>query len=112
MKIQFNTDKSILGNERHHDFFTTQIEHELGRYQPQLTRVEAHVSDENGNKKGINDIRCLLEACLEGKQPIAVACKSDNIELAVSGAIEKLQASLETILGRDRSIEKHGIDSN
>jgi ribosomal subunit interface protein len=100
MKIQFNTDKNVNGSERQQDFFTSQITEELQRYQSHITRIEVHLSDENGNKEGINDIRCLLEARLEGKQPIAVSCQAENVELAISGAIDKIQASLETILER------------
>lgn len=100
MKIQFNTDKTINGDERNQDFFTSQIAEELKRHQSHITRIEVHLSDENGKKEGLNDIRCLLEARLEGRQPIAVTCQADNVELAVSGAIDKLTASLETILGR------------
>ncbi len=100
MKIQFNTDRTIIGDERHLDFFTEQISEELTRYQSEISRIEAHVSDENGNKDGIKDIRCLLEARLEGRQPIAVSNQSDTMELAVSGAIDKLKTSLDTILGR------------
>lgn len=100
MKIQFNTDKSISGNERNEDFFSDLIVTEIDRYQTHITRIEAHVSDQNGNKDGINDIRCLLEARLEGRQPIAVSAQADTIEKAISIALEKLKASLETILGR------------
>lgn len=103
MKIQFNTDKTVSGDERQQDFFTSQIDDELKRYQTEITRIEVHISDENGKKEGINDIRCLMEARLEGKKPIAVSCQADNVELAVSGAIEKLIASLKTILGRTAS---------
>jgi ribosome-associated translation inhibitor RaiA len=104
MKIEFNTDKTINGDERHQNHFTSLIEEALKRFQSHITRIEAHVSDENGSKKGVNDIRCLLEARIEGRQPIAVSCQSDTLELAVSGAIDKLKTSLETILGR---IQKH-----
>jgi hypothetical protein len=100
MKIQFNTDKTINGHERHEDFFTAQIDDELKIYEAEITRIEAHISDENGKKEGIKDIRCLLEARLEGKQPIAVSDQADTIEQAVSGAVGKLKASLKTILGR------------
>jgi ribosome-associated translation inhibitor RaiA len=100
MKIQFNTDKSINGDERHEDFFTSQIEEELDRYQSHISRIEVHVTDENGNKEGINDIRCLLEARIEGRQPIAVSCQAGTIQEAISGAIDKIKASLETIMGR------------
>lgn len=100
MKIQFNTDKTINGDERSQTFFTSQITEELNRYQSHITRIEVHISDVNGKKEGMNDIRCLLEARLEGRQPIAVSCKDDKIELAVSGAIDKLKTTLGTILGR------------
>lgn len=100
MQIQFNTDKTINGDERHQDFFTSQIAEELKQYQSDITRIEVHISDENGKKEGVNDIRCLLEARLEGRQPIAVSNQADTIEQSVSGAIDKLKASLKTILGR------------
>jgi ribosome-associated translation inhibitor RaiA len=103
MKIQFNTDKTINGDERNQDFFSSQIAEELKRYSSHITRIEVHLSDENVTEEGIPDLRCLLEARLEGKQPIAVSCHADNIELAVSGAIDKVTASLDTILGRIQS---------
>lgn len=103
MKIQFNTDKTVSGDERQQDFFTSQISDELKRYQSEITRIEVHISDENGKKEGINDIRCLIEARLEGKKPIAVSCQADTVELAVSGSIEKLKTTLKTILERTAS---------
>lgn len=106
MKIQFNTDKTIHGNERHQDFFVSLIEEELSKYESHLTRIEVHISDENGKKAGLNDVRCLLEARMEGKQPIAVNCHADHVDKALLGAIEKLKASLETIIGRSRNHQK------
>jgi len=100
MIIQFNTDKTINGDDRHQDFFTDQIATELDRYQSHISRIEAHISDQNGKKDGFNDIQCMLEARIEGRQPIAVSAQEDTIELAVSGAIDKLKAALETIMGR------------
>jgi len=100
MKIQFNTDKTINGDENSQTFFTSQIAEELKRYQSHITRIEVHLSDENGKKEGVNDIRCLLETRLEGRQPIAVSCQDDTVELAVSGAIDKLKTTLKTVLGR------------
>lgn len=100
MKIQYNTDKTINGEERNQDFFSSQIAEELNRYESQITRIEVHLSDENGTKEGLKDIRCLLEARIEGRKPIAVSNQADTIEVAVSGAIDKLKASLETILGK------------
>jgi hypothetical protein len=62
-----------------------------------------HLKDENGNKVGQNDIRCLLEARMEGKQPIVVTNSANTRQNAVEGAIGKLKTSLDTIIGRERN---------
>jgi len=100
MKIQINTDKTINGNERQDRHFTSLIEDSLRRFQSHLTRIEVHLSDENGSKKGLADIRCLLEARPEGKQPVAVSYQAETVESAISGALEKLKAVLDTLFGR------------
>lgn len=100
MIVQFNTDKTIDGDKKHQNYFTSQIDEELDKYKSQITRIEVHLSDENGKKEGMNDIKCVLEARLEGRSPIAVTQQADTVELAVSGAIDKLKNSLETIVGR------------
>lgn len=103
MTIQFNTDKTINGDEEKERYFTALVADELNRFSSQITRIEVHLSDENGKKDGLNNIRCLMEARLEGKQPIAVTNQSDTLEQAVSGAIDKLVALLETITGKERN---------
>lgn len=106
MKIQFNTDKAISGNERDQQYFSSLIAEGLKIYESHITRIEVHLSDKNGKKEELNDLRCLLETRIEGRQPLAVSCQADTVELAVSGAIDKLTASLETILGRMQNQEK------
>ncbi len=106
MKIQFNTDKTISSEQRNQDHFIGVIEESLKRFENHITRIEVHLSDENGKKDGINDTVCLLEARLEGKKPIAVSCKADSEIMAISGATSKLKASLTTILGRIQDQEK------
>ncbi len=103
MKIQINTDKTISGKENREKYFTTLIQEELNRFDSHLSRIEVHLSDENGKKAGINDINCLMEARIEHRQPIAVSSKGDTLEKAVSGAIDKLKNSLDTIIGRAQS---------
>ncbi|SMO72291.1 HPF/RaiA family ribosome-associated protein [Solitalea koreensis] len=100
MIIQFNTDKNINGSEELNASFISLISNKLSRFSDQITRIEAHLSDVNANKEGQNDIRCLLEARLEGMQPIAVTNKANTKEEAVEGALDKLKTSLDTILGR------------
>ena len=104
MTIQINTDKTLTGEKRSSDFFTSQIAEALQRFESHLTRIEVHLKDENGKKDGFNQISCLLEARLEGRQPIAITNQADTIELAITGAIDKIKTAIETILGK---IQKH-----
>lgn len=103
MIIQFNTDNNITGSEELRVPLIELISTELDRFSQHITRLEVHLSDENGLKEGPNDIRCLLEARIEGRQPIAVTNNADTIEQAVDGALEKLTTSLNTIVGRLRN---------
>lgn len=104
MTIQINTDKTITGEKRSSDFFTSQINEALQRFESHITRIEVHLKDENGNKEGFNNISCLVEARLEGRQPIAVTNQADTIDLALTGAIDKTKTAIKSILGK---IQKH-----
>jgi len=100
MIIQLNTDKNIEGSEKLSAYLTSFISEELSRFNKQITRVEVHLSDENGAKEGLKDKRCMLEARLEGMKPIAVTNHADTHEQAVEGALEKLMTSIDTVIGK------------
>ena len=103
MKIQFNTDSNITESKELRDSLTALISEGLSRFSDQITRLEVHLSDENSLKEGLNDKRCLLEARLEGRQPIAVKNQENTLEQAVVGAVDKLKSSLDTKIGRSRN---------
>jgi len=103
MKIQFNTDKNVTGSEELKTSMKALISEDLSRYSDQITRLEVHLSDEDGDKHGQNDKRCIIEARLEGIQPIAVTNHANTYEQAVTGAVDKLRSSLNTIRGRLRN---------
>ena len=100
MQIQFNTDKNVILGEEQIMTSTSLISEELSRFSPQITRLEIHLSDEDGNKDGLNDKRCMVEARLAGMKPIAVSDHANTHEQAIFGAIDKLKTSLEKITGR------------
>jgi hypothetical protein len=100
MIIQINTDHNIDGNERLGAFLETKINGALSHFEQHLTRVEVHLSDENGEKKGKDEKRCLLEARLENREPMVVSGLGDTVEQAVSHAIEKMKAKLSTVTGK------------
>lgn len=100
MKIQLNTDVHIEGTEALAAWVRTTLEHSLARYDEHLSRVEVHLSDENGDKGGPQDQRCLLEARMEGRQPMVVTARAATLEKALQGAVHKLARRLEDTIGR------------
>jgi ribosome-associated translation inhibitor RaiA len=98
MLVQIHTDKNIEGGSRFSEFFTNEIKNELARFDEIVTRIEVHVSDENGNKSAPNDKKCVIEARVEKKQPIAVTATADSPEKAFYEALEKMQRVLDTTL--------------
>ena len=100
MKIQVNTDTHIDGHERLAARVSATVEQALKRFSDHVTRVEVHLSDENGGKSGPQDQRCMLEARLEGRQPVAVTEHAATQDQAVHGATHKLVRLLDSTLGR------------
>jgi len=99
MKIQINTDNNIEGSEELTQQTQAVVESALERFAEHITRVEVHLSDENGDKGG-TDKRCVMEARLEGMQPVAVTDQAENMEQAINGAADKLERLLDHELGR------------
>lgn len=102
MQIQINTDHNIEGHEALAAQVNSVVESALGRFSNQITRVEVHLRDENSHKSGQDDKRCMMEARLEGRQPIAVTHQAATLEQAIGGAANKLAKSIENTLGRLR----------
>jgi ribosome-associated translation inhibitor RaiA len=100
MKIQVNTDRNIEGSERLTTFLTNLITDDLSRFSDRITRVEVHLSDINGRREGDNDKRCLMEARLQGLQPLVVTENANSHEQAVNGALDKLKSKLDSRLGK------------
>jgi len=102
MQVLTNTDKRVHGDERLAAIVETVVTAALERFTAQITRVEVHLSDENGSKGGGSDKRCVMEARVEGRPPTAVSHKAATVEEAMHGAADKLARSLESTLGRLR----------
>jgi len=111
MQIQINTDPNIAGHEALATQVSGVVESALSRLSDYITRVEVHLSDENSDKKGGNDdIRCMMEARLEGRQPIAVTHQAATMDQAVDGAADKLARLIESTLGRLRAQKSRRTD--
>ena len=100
MQIQINTDHNIAGHEALGAHVRSVVESTLSRNSNHVTRVEVHLSDENSYRGGQDCKRCMMEARLEGHQPIAVTNDAATLDEAVNGAAGKLDRLIESTLGR------------
>jgi ribosome-associated translation inhibitor RaiA len=109
MKIQVNTDSNIQGHEALAAQISATVEHVLKHFQDHVTRVEVHLSDQNGDKSGQQDKRCVMEARLEGRAPVAATDEAATTEQAVRGAADKLSRLIDTQLGRLASSQRSAV---
>ncbi|MBE0621449.1 MAG: HPF/RaiA family ribosome-associated protein [Burkholderiales bacterium] len=105
MQIQINTDHNIEGREALAAHVSGVVQSAVGRFSDHVTRVEVHLTDEVGHKSGQNDKRCVMEARLQGRQPIAVTHHAASLHQAVDGAADKLTRLVEGTVGRLRDQE-------
>jgi ribosome-associated translation inhibitor RaiA len=111
MQIQINTEHNINGHQALLAEVSGTVESALSRFSEHITQVNVHLSDENSNKKaGYNDMRCLIEAHLEGRPPVAVTAMADTLDKAVAGAAEKLARMIENTLERQHDKQSHRTD--
>jgi ribosome-associated translation inhibitor RaiA len=100
MQILVNTDHNIEGHEALARHIKADVRSALGRFDDQITRIEVHLSDENGAKSGKDDKRCRMEARCAGRQPVEASHDGTTLQEAYDGAAKALQRLLETSLGR------------
>ncbi len=100
MQVHVNTDESVQGSEGLSRHASETVKKILDRFGDEITRVELHLSDQNGPRGGEADKRCLIEARLAGHDPLAVSETAHSLHQAIDGAARKLRRSLESLYGR------------
>lgn len=109
MQIQLNTDNHVHGDESLADWAERELRDRLHRFVDHITRIEVHLSDINAARVSGHDKRCMLEARLAGRTPVAVTHDAAKVADALFGASDKLARALDTALGRVR--DAHGRDT-
>jgi ribosome-associated translation inhibitor RaiA len=101
MQIQIHTGHNIEGHEALATQVSDVVEESLSRFSDRITNVDVHLNDVNSDKKGgDHDMRCVIEARLEGLQPLAVTDQAETVNQAVDGAAAKMTHLLKHTLGR------------
>ena len=100
MQIQINSDHHISATPTLARRVQHLVRSALERYSDRITRVEVHLNDLNGSKGGADDKRCLMEARVAGLGPVDANHAAGSLELAIDGAVEKLERAIEHKLGK------------
>jgi ribosomal subunit interface protein len=99
MQIQINSDHHISASPEIAGRIQSLVRDTLERYSDRITRVEVHLNDLNSVKGG-TDKRCLMEARMAGIGQIDANHEAPSLDLAIDGAMEKLERAIEHKLGR------------
>lgn len=107
MQINVNTDKTIERHAGLDDHVHKVVQAALLRFGEHISRVEVYLSENNAQKSSDGDIRCLMEARVNGYQPIAVSDHNATLHQAINGAADKLQRAIDSALGRLNERKRH-----
>ena len=100
MQVQVNTGNGVENKETLERWATEYLQEALARFSQDITRVEVQLTDENSAKKGSADKRCMLEARLTGREPLAVNHHADSQDEAFRGAAQRLIHALDHTFGK------------
>ena len=104
MLVHLVTDNHIHGSkEGLAQHVEDKVKHALDRFSTQITRVDVHLHDDNAQKHGANDKRCVVEARPAGLQPVSVHHSAETVEESLVGALDKL----EKVLDKTMEIHNH-----
>jgi ribosome-associated translation inhibitor RaiA len=109
MQIQVHAGSRVGGGGALIETVSGMVEGALGRFVSHVTRIDVHMTDENGSKGGL-DKRCVIEAHMEGRKPVAVADNAEAMKQAVQGAIDKLVRMLDSTVGRMNAQRRSSVE--
>ena len=100
MKVQVNTSNDIENKETLERWASEFLNEQLARFNQDITSIEVQMTDENHAARGGVDKRCMLEARVNGRAPIAVTNYGADQNLAFRGAADKLGNALDHAFGK------------
>lgn len=101
MKVQVNTSNDIENKETLERWASDYLNEHLARFEQDITSIEVQMTDENHAAKGGGvDKRCMLEARVNGRAPVAVTHFAPDQNLAFRGAADKLASALDHAFGK------------
>lgn len=99
MQVQVNHDNHVRLVEETAERLSKTVADSLAKFADRITRVEMHLGDMNAGKGGA-DKRCVLEARMPNIAPIAVTHHAETLNLAIDGALERLDHAISRAIGK------------
>ena len=112
MLIQFHSDNHIAADDQLTGRYQELIERAMKRFGDRVSRIIVSFADENGQKDGQFDKRCMMEARLDGLAPVAVSAHAETLDQAVRDAIEKLKSAAGSVVEKQRAQRTKSPDEN
>jgi ribosome-associated translation inhibitor RaiA len=101
MHVQVNTSNGIANKESLERWAADYLNEHLARFRQDITGIEVQLSDENqADKGGAADKRCMIEARVTGREPIAVTNFAADQDMAFRGAADKLARAIDHAFGK------------
>jgi len=100
LDVQINTSNNVAGRETLVEKLEETVRNRLSRFGERLTRVEVHLGDENGDRGGGHDKRCVIEVRPAGQDPISVTDQAGSVDQAMTGALAKMASALDRTFGK------------
>jgi len=100
MQVQVNTSNGVDNKETLDRWAGEYLNEALGRFSQDITRVEVQLRDVNNGKKGADEKRCMLEARITGREPVAATHHAPSQDEAFRGATQRLIHLLDHTLGK------------
>jgi hypothetical protein len=101
IKVLVNTSNDVENKDSLQRWASEYLNEQLARYDQDLTSIEVQMTDENhATRGGGGDKRCMLEARVTGRSPVAVTQFAEDQNVAFRGATEKLAHALDHAFGK------------
>lgn len=100
MQVHINTDHHVAGSPGLSRHIETELHRALSKFADRITRIEVHLNDMNSAKQVGDDKRCVIEARVNGRQPVAVHHDAPSIGQAIDGAVQKIERAVGKIFGK------------
>jgi ribosome-associated translation inhibitor RaiA len=101
MQVFLHSDPNTDGSHLMAEHLETVVTAALARFGERITRVEAHLSDVNGQASASDDdVHCTLEARLLGLDAVIVKGEAGNAHQAIEGALRKLKRAVGATIAK------------